>query len=169
MQFNPGETQDRKADNTLSEQERAGDDHDQTGAGRSRKKSVLVMDDEVMVRTITRHVLETQGYQVDTTENGTEAIERYQEAREFGAPFDVVIIDLSIPHGMGGRETIKKLLELDPGAQAIVASGNSSDPALTNFQEYGFKGALRKPFSIRELRLAVEDVLDTDGDVKEEL
>ena len=164
MQFNPSDPLDAKADNSLDEKEATIDHDDGDGAGRSRKKTVLVMDDEVMVRTITRHVLEIQGYQVDTTENGKETLERYQEAKEFGSPFDVVIVDLSIPHGMGGRETIRRLLELDPDAQAIVASGNSSDPALANFLEYGFKGALRKPFSIGELKLAVENVLDSDLD-----
>ena len=75
--------------------------------------------------------------------------EMFKEAKEAEKPYDAVILDLTIPGGMGGKEAIKKLLEIDPEVKAIVSSGYSDDPVLANFQEYGFKGMMPKPFESR--------------------
>jgi DNA-binding NarL/FixJ family response regulator len=75
---------------------------------------------------------------------------------ESGKPFNVVIMDLTIPGGIGGKEAIRDLLEIDPDAKAIVSSGYSTDPVVTNYQEYGFKGVIAKPFKIEDLKEAVQ-------------
>ncbi|MFC1718487.1 PAS domain S-box protein [Candidatus Poribacteria bacterium] len=116
------------------------------GAGR-----ILVMDDEMQIRDLVSHMLSGIGYKVTTAVDGAEAIEIYKEAMESGDPFDAAIIDLTIPGGMGGKEAVQKLTEIDPGINAIVSSGYSNDPVLANFREYGFKGVVSKPYKVTEL------------------
>jgi CheY-like chemotaxis protein len=121
--------------------------------------SVLVMDDEPVMRTVITLMLEKCGYHVFAVKDGEEAIETFTKAKECGAPFDAVILDLNVPSGMGGRETAGKLLELDPFVKLIVASGEVADPALTNFKAYGFCAALSKPFTLDELQRELERVI----------
>ncbi|AMM41277.1 multi-sensor hybrid histidine kinase [Candidatus Desulfofervidus auxilii] len=118
----------------------------QTGKGK-----ILVMDDEELVRKVVGEMLVFLGYEVEFAEEGIEAIELYKKAKAQGQPFDVIIMDLTIPIGMGGKETINKLLEIDPTVKAIVSSGYSTDPVMTEFTKYGFKGFIIKPFKIKEL------------------
>jgi len=132
------------------------------GAAAKCKGRVLVMDDEEIIRSILCVMLLAFGYDAAVAVNGEQAIESYLDAMKSGAPFDVVIIDLNIPEGMGGKETIRRLIEIDPGVRAIVSSGFVDDPALLRFTEYGFKGALRKPYSISELRQVLQDVIFRD-------
>ena len=82
-----------------------------------------------------------------------------KRAKKSGQPFDAVIMDLTIPGGMGGKKTIAKLLEIDPGAVAVVSSGYSTDPILANYEKYGFCGAVTKPYRIEELSWVMHDVL----------
>lgn len=121
---------------------------------------ILVMDDEVMVREIAAKILRHIGYKTELSADGTEAIRVYVEAMTSGQPFDAVIMDLTIPGGMGGKEGVKKLLELDPGAKAIVSSGYSNDTVMSNYKEYGFSGVIVKPFNIAELSKVLNDVLN---------
>lgn len=127
-------------------------------------KKVLFMDDEEMLRNVTRSMLESLGYEVATACNGEEAIALYTTAKEAGLPFGAVIMDLTIKGGLGGRETIKKLMEFDPDIRAIVASGYSNDPVMANFREYGFLDALHKPYQLRDLEKSLEGI----GDAAEE-
>ena len=120
---------------------------------------VLVMDDEVDVRDTVSAILNQFGYTVECTRNGEETIELYKKAREEGKPFDAVILDLTIRGDLGGRETIKKLLEIDPNVKAIVSSGYSNDPIMTDFKKYGFSGAVAKPYKIEELVKILDGVL----------
>lgn len=124
----------------------------------TRKGKVLVMDDEDVIRTILSVMLLAFGYEAHLTADGEEAIRSYEEAMDAGDPFDAVIIDLNIPSGMGGSETIRRLREIDPGVKAIVSSGYSSNPAVVNYREYGFLAALHKPYAISELRNVLNDV-----------
>ncbi len=112
---------------------------------------VLVMDDDVIIRTVVEKLLKKSGYTVECVTNGTEALRSYEEAHKRNDPFQFVIMDLTIPGGMGGKETVVKLKELDKNAKVIVFSGYSTDPILVNFEEYGFDGVLKKPFSTEEL------------------
>jgi CheY-like chemotaxis protein len=95
------------------------------------------------------------GYEVEVAKDGAEAIALYEQAQESQFPFNVVILDLTVPGGMGGKEAIEKLIELDPQAKAIVSSGYSSDPVMSNFREYGFSSVVSKPYKIEELREAL--------------
>ena len=112
---------------------------------------ILVMDDEKHVRDTVAAVLSSIGYEAITAIDGVEAIEIYKEAMASDSPFDAIIIDLTIPGGMGGRETIQRLMEIDSEIKAIVSSGYSNDPILVNFREHGFMGFIPKPYKIQEL------------------
>ncbi len=112
---------------------------------------ILLMDDDIAVATVARQMLESLGYSVEVVSNGKVAIAEYQESLKAQNPYKIVILDLTVPGGMGGKETIKHLLEIDPSVVAVVTSGYSADPILTNYEVYGFKGALIKPFQLSEL------------------
>ena len=120
---------------------------------------ILVMDDEEMVRTLVSKFLEHLGYEVEFAAEGVEAIERYQQALESGKPFDDVILDLTVPGGMGGKETIKGLLTMDPAVRAIVSSGYSNDPVMADFEKYGFAGVIPKPYRISSLSTILNAIL----------
>lgn len=112
---------------------------------------ILVMDDEKMIRDLAGGILKHLGYEVEFSENGAEAIEVYEEAMKSGEPFDAVILDLTVRGGMGGREAIRKLLEIDPEVVGIVSSGYSDNAVMTDFKKYGFRGVVAKPYSVREM------------------
>ncbi len=118
------------------------------------------MDDEDSVSRLVVHMLKPCGYTVATVPNAREAIALFRQALETGAPFDAVILDLTIPGGHGGKEVIKDLLELDPHVRAIVSSGYAENPVMANPAGYGFRGAAAKPYTARALREAVARVLD---------
>ena len=125
-----------------------------TGEGR-----ILMMDDEVGVRGLGADMLTDIGYEVTTAIDGAEAIRLYREAMEAGNPFDAVILDLTIPGGMGGKATIPRLIEIDPEVKAIVSSGYSNDPVMANFREHGFKAIIAKPYKIRKMSEVLHEVL----------
>jgi PAS domain S-box-containing protein len=112
---------------------------------------VLLMDDEKVVKDIANLMMSGLGYMVDTVDDGIELIELYKKAKECGEPYNVVIMDLTIPGGMGGRETIKKLLEYDQKAKAVVSSGYSNDPIMAKYKKYGFHDVLMKPYNVEEI------------------
>ena len=116
---------------------------------------ILVMDDEEDLLTVTGEALSALGYEACFAKDGKEAVKRYMYARNNARPFDLVIMDLTIPGGMGGKQAIKELLKQAPEAKVIVASGYSNDPVMANYQDYGFKGMIKKPFAIGELSRVV--------------
>lgn len=113
--------------------------------------SVLVMDDEEVIRQLAALMLKEIGYRVTTCADGAEAIGYYKAARESGTPYFAVIMDLTIPGGMGGKEAAREILAIDPIARLIVSSGYSNDPIIADFIAYGFSGAIAKPYRIGEL------------------
>jgi PAS domain S-box-containing protein len=117
-----------------------------TGTGR-----ILLMEDEEIIRDVTGEMLGHYGYEVAFAKDGAECIALYQHAKESGTPFDVVLMDLTIPGGMGGKEAVKKLLEFDPQAKAVVASGYAYDPIVVEFRQYGFSDRIVKPYKSEEL------------------
>ena len=102
------------------------------------RQAILFMDDEVRVRDIGSRILESLGYEVELAKNGEEAIEAVGKAKEAGRSFDAVILDLTVKEGMGGREALQKLKEIDPDMKAIVSSGYADDPIMKDFHEHGF-------------------------------
>jgi PAS domain S-box-containing protein len=122
---------------------------------------ILLMDDDPIIRETSSEMLSHLGFKVVSAECGEDAIDLYCEMRKLGSPFDLVIMDLTIPAGMGGRETIVELLKLDPDAVAIVSSGYSNDPVMAQFEDYGFKGALEKPFNMTQMKGVIQGVLSS--------
>lgn len=118
----------------------------------ARKGRVLVMDDEDLVRNIVGEMIRVLGHEVELAEDGDIAIERYSSAQKSGRPFDLVILDLTVRGGMGGAETLRKLLAIDSGVKAVVSSGYSDDTSISDFQQQGFKAFLKKPYDVDELQ-----------------
>ena len=111
---------------------------------------ILVMDDEAMIRELTGNMLAHLGYDADFAEEGQGAVKKYQAALDASAPYDAVILDLTIKGGMGGQETIKMLKAIDPTVKAIVSSGYSGSPAMANYKHYGFCEVVAKPYDMIE-------------------
>ncbi len=120
---------------------------------------ILIMDDEEIVINALGRALKKIGYEVATAKDGQEAIALYKEAEKTGRSFDVVIMDLTIPGGMGGKESIKRLLKINPEIKAIVSSGYSQDPVISNYKKYGFSGVLSKPYRMEEISEILEKVM----------
>ncbi len=120
---------------------------------------VLVMDDEEVVLTLAREFLTALGHEVETARDGEEAVRIFKAAQDQGKNFDLVILDLTIRGGLGGVETIKKLIALDADVKAIVSSGYSDDAAIANYKQQGFRAVLKKPYRINELRDTLNEVL----------
>ncbi len=126
---------------------------------RGGRERVLIMDDEEVVRDIASAILTELGYEVEVSEDGVEAIGLYKRFKDLGKPFDAVIMDLTIPGGMGGREAVRKILQIDPGAKVIVSSGYSNDPIMSDHQKYGFADVVVKPYRITDLSEALRRVI----------
>jgi two-component system cell cycle sensor histidine kinase/response regulator CckA len=125
---------------------------------------ILVMDDELDVRETLGKMLRRLGYMVEFVEDGAKAVERYRESIQNKRPFDAVIMDLTVPGGMGGRDALARLRDIDPGVRAIVSSGYSNDPILADYAKYGFAGAVAKPFLLKELSVSIAAVLKPSSD-----
>jgi PAS domain S-box-containing protein len=126
----------------------------QPGSGK-----ILLMDDEEALLDVTALMLGRLGYEAVPTESGTEAVEQYRKAMQEGCPFDAVILDLTIPGGLGGKDTIIQLLALDKGVRGIVSSGYSHDPVMSEYRSYGFRGVLPKPYTMAMLQRVLHQVL----------
>jgi len=121
--------------------------------------SILVMDDEKVIRDMITELLHFLGYTVTTCENGTEAIARYKAADGSGVPFSAVIMDLTIPGGMGGKDAAQQILAIDPKACMIVSSGYSDDPIMSDYRSFGFSGAIAKPYKMAEFGQLLSSIL----------
>jgi CheY-like chemotaxis protein len=120
---------------------------------------ILVMDDEEYVRDIATQLLQYLGYSVQTAQEGKEALDLYKRGRESGERYAAVIMDLTVPGGMGGKETIREFKKFDPDVKAIVSSGYANDPIMANFREYGFDGMVPKPYKLEELAETLHQVI----------
>ncbi len=120
---------------------------------------ILVMDDEGSIREVLGHMLRKLGYEAVCVREGGQVLEAYQQARKNNKPFDAIILDLTIPGGLGGKETLEFLLQLDPQVQAIVSSGYGDDPIMANYEKFGFTSVIAKPYKISELSLVLHNVL----------
>jgi PAS domain S-box-containing protein len=125
-------------------------------AGRGK---ILVMDDEELIRNVAGEILKELGYEVAFAKDGKEAIEAYLKAEREKKPFDVVIMDLTVPGGMGGKEAAANLLAVAPGSKIIVSSGYSMDPIMADYRKFGFCGVVRKPYNANEISEAIAKVI----------
>ncbi len=122
------------------------------------KRKILVMDDEEDIRNLLYDMLEMLGYKVFLSSKGEEAIDIYNKEMKTGSKIDIVILDLTIVGGKGGKETIKDLKKRDPDVKAIVTSGYSNDPVISNYKKYGFLNYLKKPYNLEELKNVLESL-----------
>ena len=127
------------------------------------KARVLLMDDEEPIRELARIFLRRLGLECEPAVDGAQAVQKFQEARAAGRPFDLVLMDLTVPGGMGGREALELLKKIDPGVRAIVSSGYSQDPVMANYRAHGFMGILPKPYDLDQLRQVLEETLENRG------
>ncbi len=123
------------------------------------KGRILIMDDEQIISTILSEQLRGLKFEVEAVREGSEAVHSYMNASKAGKPFDAVIMDLTVPGGMGGKEAIIKLLKIDPEVKAIVSSGYANDPIIADFKKYGFCGVLTKPYEIQMLDETIQKVI----------
>ncbi len=132
---------------------------EQKASPAAKAARVMVMDDEKMLRDVAAAQLAVLGHEAIPVSDGEQAINRYQELLDGGTPVDLVIMDLTVPGGMGGQEAAEKLLRIDPAAKIIVSSGYSNDPAMANYKDYGFCAAVAKPFDLQQLSSVITSVL----------
>lgn len=130
-------------------------------AGRGGR--LLFMDDEDAIREFVSEILTRSGYEVACAADADEAVDRYRAALEAGAPFDGVILDLTVQGGPGGKEAIERLLQIDPEVHAVVSSGYSNDPVMADFRQYGFRGRMTKPYAVEELLKVARRLATKDG------
>ncbi len=121
---------------------------------------ILVMDDEESVLEVTKAILGEIGFDVEVVRDGEEAVDLYAERRLQGRGFDVVIMDLTVPGGLGGKDAIKRLKALDPNARAVVSSGYSNDPVMSRYKEYGFCARVTKPYGVDQLTKVLNRILN---------
>jgi CheY-like chemotaxis protein len=121
---------------------------------------ILLMDDEEIIIDVVKAMLHKIGHEVILAQNGEEAIRFFAEAFNSESPIDLLIMDLTIPEGMGGLDAVNEILKIDPNAKAIVSSGYSQDPAIINFKEYGFSAAIVKPFQLKALSKIITQLTD---------
>lgn len=128
------------------------------------KGKVLIMDDEEVIRDVITESLTSIGYDVDATKDGDEAIQYYLQAHKNKTPYDAVILDLTVPGGKGGKETIQELRQIDPAAKVIVSSGYSQDPIMADFKQFGFIDVVPKPYNINELSAVLYKIIGSEMD-----
>ncbi len=128
-----------------------------------RKHRILVMDDEEDIRDIFSKLLTHLGYDAELAEEGNETVSKFREARETDVPFSAVILDLTVKDGLGGRQTLKKLLQIEPELKAIITTSYADDPIVTGFRYFGFAAALVKPFTMQELQDSLDTLLAEKG------
>ncbi|MFH2042752.1 MAG: ATP-binding protein, partial [Acidobacteriota bacterium] len=124
-----------------------------------RKGAILLMDDEKLIRDVAGVMITALGHRVEFALNGEEAVDKYREALSSGRRFDIVILDLTIRGGMGGEETMQRLLKIDPDVKAVVSSGYADSSAICEYTKYGFKACLAKPYKVGTLRNMLHDLL----------
>ena len=123
-----------------------------------RLQRVLVMDDEISIRNVCEELLQLLKYEVETAADGTEALALFHQAEQRGTPFDLLITDLTVPGGMGGVETMRRLRESGSQVLAIASSGYSNGPVMSNPAQYGFNGILPKPYRLHDLEAVLQRV-----------
>ena len=130
------------------------------GGASAMNGRVLLMDDEEAIRSMASQLLKRIGFAVEAAPDGAAAVEAYKRALGEGRRFDLVIMDLTVPGGMGGLECMRELQRVDPGVRAIVSSGYSSDQVMSDHRAYGFSGMIPKPYRITDFAKVIRQVLE---------
>jgi signal transduction histidine kinase/CheY-like chemotaxis protein len=136
---------------------RTGSEKPVKGSGRGR---ILFMDDEELLRKSAERILSYLGYEVETASNGNEAVAAYSKAMAAGTGYDLVILDLMVDGGRGGKDIIGELIAADPDARVVISSGYVNDPVVTDFEQYGFCGAITKPYNISEMSATLAQLME---------
>jgi len=122
--------------------------------------TALLMDDEPLILSVAEKMLVRMGYTVTTAKNGEEALELFRKAHDAGTPFTLTVLDLTVPGGMGGKESVRKMLHIDPSAKVLASSGYSNDPAIEHFRDHGFSGVVEKPYRFDDFARALRGALE---------
>jgi DNA-binding NtrC family response regulator len=122
--------------------------------------NVMIMDDDINILVVLKSMLVRLGFDVTSTKGGQELLSLYQEDLKNHKRYQFFLLDLTIPGGLGGKETVQQLLKMDPSIKVIVSSGYSNDPVLANYSEYGFIGVLKKPYTIADLQILISSILE---------
>ncbi len=122
---------------------------------------VLIVDDEEAIRMLVDFTLSRLGYEVSQAETALAGIDLYRQALRAGRRFDLVILDLTLPGGMGGKDALKALLEIDPMVSAIVSSGYATDATMSRYEDLGFRGVIAKPYEAAALGRKVHEVIES--------
>ncbi len=131
-------------------------------AGSSKKGKILLMDDDEVIRTAVKGLLENVGWAVATCSDGQQAIDIYTKALQEQEPFDAVIMDLHIPDGMSGTTAMEQLLAVDPDTKGIVSSGFPNDSVMSDYRKFGFSGSVEKPYKIQELDKVLLSIINPE-------
>ena len=123
---------------------------------------VLIMDDKSFIRKSAERALNLYGFDVSGAEDGEEALSLYKKAMDEGKPYDVVILDLTIPGAMGGLKALKELRKIDSKVKAIVSSGYSEDPVMSEHEKFGFNAIIKKPYEYHELSDTVKKLIEEE-------
>jgi CheY-like chemotaxis protein len=119
------------------------------------------MDDEPMILDILSRMLENLGYAVTGTADGSQAIAAAAKAKAVGSPFDVILMDLIIPQGLGGADALPTISKINPGAKIVASSGHLDHPAMRDFKKFGFAAVLQKPYKLEKLQLLLQELVQT--------
>jgi PAS domain S-box-containing protein len=128
----------------------------------STKGKILFMDDEKVIRDVAEQIIRGIGYEPVMASHGIEAIELYKREKQSGERFEAVILDLTVKNGMGGKETLKELIYVDPDIKAIISSGYTEDAVIGQYRDYGFIGSITKPYKANDLKDLLEEVIRSD-------
>ncbi|MBE9535705.1 MAG: PAS domain-containing protein [Proteobacteria bacterium] len=131
--------------------------------GKSLGKILIMDDDEIVCQALELLLKKTTDYETVFAKDGAETIRLYKKAKRAANPFGAVIMDLTIPGGMGGKETIEKLKRFDPNVKAIVCSGYSEDPVMSDYRNYGFCDMLAKPYRIEDMKKKLENLITCES------
>ena len=124
------------------------------------QRRILIMDDQEAILKMVKRMLNRLGYESESATDGKKAIERYKESLESGNCFDLVILDLTVPGGMGGAKTLQELLKIDPKVKAVVSSGYSNDPIMANYKDFGFYGVVPKPYTKDQISVLLTKIFE---------
>jgi len=133
------------------------------GSVEAQGSRILVMDDEATCRSLTVKMLRLLGHSVEAVQDGNAAVEQYARAMKTDRPYDAILLDLIVPSGLGGREALELISEIDPSVKAIMVSGRAHHSMADDSEDLGFKAVIAKPFTLEELKTTLRTVMVPGG------